>query len=67
MNKIIAFFLLFTALSTTCFSQTLHIYGGQNHDECLGCLNCNNYNKNSIWNDHDLIKDDVSKWYDKIF
>lgn len=30
--------------------QTLHLYGGPNHDVYLGCLNCNNYDSNSIWN-----------------
>lgn len=139
MNIKIFALLLFTVFSISCFSQTLHIYGGQNHEEYLGCLNCNNYDKNSIWNEygtygssynsnsiwneygtygseynanspwnsygsnppvivdkdggfygyftvnenntkraesklaltiykyHDLIKDDVAKWYDKIF
>ena len=139
MNRIIFTLLIIIGFTTTCFSQTLHIYGGQNHDEYLGCLNCNNYDKNSIWNEygtygssynsksiwneygtygseynanspwnsygsnppvivdkdgefygyftvneskakragfglaltlykyHDLIKDDVAKWYDKIF
>lgn len=37
-------------LSVNVFSQTLHIYGGQNHDEYLGCLNCDKYNSSSIWN-----------------
>jgi hypothetical protein len=33
-------------------AQTLHIYGGQSHDVYLGCLNCNNFDKNSIWNEY---------------
>jgi hypothetical protein len=33
-------------------AQTLHIYGGRNHDVYLGCLNCNNYDQNSIWNEY---------------
>jgi len=33
-------------------AQTLHIYGGTNHDEYLGCLNCNSYDSNSIWNEY---------------
>lgn len=52
MKKIIFTLLIITGFSTTCISQTLHIYGGQNQDEYLGCLNCNNYDKNSIWNEY---------------
>ena len=32
------------------YSQDLHLYGGQSHDVYLGCLNCNAYDSNSIWN-----------------
>jgi len=33
------------------FSQkVLHLYGGKEHDVYLGCLNCDRYNSNSIWN-----------------
>lgn len=32
-------------------SQVLHIYGGKSHDVYLGCLNCNNFSGNSIWNE----------------
>lgn len=41
---------LILASVTVTFGQTLHIYGGKNHDEYLGCLNCDKYNSNSIWN-----------------
>ena len=136
---------LFLSLIICCFThflfaqKTLHIYGGEDHDVYLGCLNCSNIDQNSVWNDigqygsnissisiwndigtygsdvssyspwnelasyppvivdkdggfygyftvneykpkratfslvmtlykyHDLIKDDVEKWYDKIF
>jgi hypothetical protein len=34
------------------FSQTLHIYGGQNNKTYLGCLTCNNNNGKSIWNEY---------------
>lgn len=43
-------FLSFLLISTFSSAQTLHIYGGKNHDEYLGCLNCDKYNSNSIWN-----------------
>lgn len=32
--------------------NTLHIYGGSNHDQYLGCLNCSLYDSNSIWNQY---------------
>src|SRR5688572_26329262 len=31
--------------------KALHIYGGENHDVYLGCLNCSDIDANSIWND----------------
>lgn len=34
----------------TAFSQELHVYGGSNQDVYLGCLNCNKFDSNSIWN-----------------
>jgi hypothetical protein len=33
-------------------AQTLYIFGGENHDVFLGCLNCNTYTSNSIWNEY---------------
>lgn len=30
--------------------KALHIYGGENNKVYLGCLNCDKYNSNSIWN-----------------
>lgn len=42
--------LLSVVISTAAFSQTLHIYGGADHDVYLGCLNCSKYDQNSIWN-----------------
>lgn len=33
-------------------AQTLHLYGGKNHDVYLGCLNCGPHNNKSIWNDY---------------
>lgn len=44
------FTLLFLMLTSKAYSQTLHMYGGKNHDVYLGCLNCDKYNSNSIWN-----------------
>ncbi|WP_255816050.1 hypothetical protein [Chryseobacterium sp. MA9] len=31
-------------------AQTLHLYGGADQDQYLGCLNCDKFDKNSIWN-----------------
>ena len=39
-------------LATVVKGQTLHLYGGKNHDDYLGCLNCNSYDQNSIWNEY---------------
>ena len=47
----IFFCALFCFATAVAFCQTLHLFGGQNHDEYLGCLNCNNFDKNSIWNE----------------
>ena len=47
--------LLFTLallISFSSFGQTLHLYGGSNHDVYLGCLNCNDYDSSSIWNEY---------------
>ncbi|KFF23356.1 hypothetical protein [Chryseobacterium vrystaatense] len=45
---------IFTLISITlcCIvqAQTLHLYGGSNQDQYLGCLNCDTFDKNSIWN-----------------
>lgn len=32
--------------------KTLHIYGGSSHDVYLGCLNCDKFSSNSIWNEY---------------
>lgn len=52
MKKIIASLLLFLTISTFLNAQTLHLYGGDNHDVYLGCLNCSEYDSNSIWNEY---------------
>lgn len=44
---IISFFLVFIF---TANAQDLLIFGGNNHDVFLGCLSCNKYDNNSIWN-----------------
>ncbi|WP_047547300.1 hypothetical protein [Psychroserpens sp. Hel_I_66] len=51
MNKNI-FFLFTFLISIIASGQTMHLYGGSNHDVYLGCLNCNSYDSNSIWNEY---------------
>ena len=46
-----SFFLLIGLLAGFCFqAQTLHLYGGADQDQYLGCLTCDQFDKNSIWN-----------------
>jgi len=41
------------ALSPLSISaQALHLFGGSDGDDYLGCLNCNIYESNSIWNEY---------------
>jgi hypothetical protein len=50
-SKIITTALLF--FTVTVFAQTLHLYSQQGNDLIyLGCLNCNSYDSNSIWNEY---------------
>jgi len=51
MRKPICIFLLSLFTSLGLLSQTqLHLYGGPDHKVYLGCVNCNKYDSNSIWN-----------------
>lgn len=50
--------LLFT---TVVFGQkSLHLYGGENHDVYLGCLNCDDISQNSIWNSIGIYGSNIS-------
>jgi len=49
--KLIGIFIILI-LEINASAQTLHLYGGDNHDVYLGCLNCDSYNSNSIWNEY---------------
>jgi hypothetical protein len=50
MKKLGIVILLITVAAFTAKAQgTLNIYGGKNHDQFLGCMNCNNEKPNSIW------------------
>jgi hypothetical protein len=61
MRKVIILIALIF-ISFIVISQELHIYGGRSHDIYLGCLNCNSYNSNSIWNNYGTYG---SKYNDK--
>lgn len=43
-------FLIGLIFSITVSGQSLLIFGGDNHDVYLGCLNCDKYESTSIWN-----------------
>ncbi|RTZ46100.1 hypothetical protein EJ377_16445 [Chryseobacterium arthrosphaerae] len=45
-------FIVLSCLPVSCLfkAQTLHLYGGADQDQYLGCLNCDTFDKNSIWN-----------------
>ena len=43
-------------LSLTSYSQALHLYGGVNNNQYLGCLNCDIYDNSSIWNTYGDLK-----------
>ncbi|RXM39395.1 hypothetical protein BOQ62_12025 [Chryseobacterium sp. CH21] len=45
-----AFIVLSFLLCCIFHAQTLHLYGGADQNQYLGCLNCDNFDKNSIWN-----------------
>ena len=49
MKKIVLLILLLSFSGVTS-AQTLHLYGGKNHNVYLGCLNCDKYDSNSVWN-----------------
>lgn len=48
--KTVALVCLLLLISSCSFSRTLLIYGGENHDVFLGCLNCDRFDRNSVWN-----------------
>lgn len=51
--KRILFFIVCCIFSMHCiFSQTLYIYGREDHDVFLGKLNASKYDSKSIWNEY---------------
>lgn len=53
-------FCFFLLIGNSIFAQTLHLYGGDNHDVYLGCLNCSDIDSKSIWNDIGTYGSDIS-------
>ncbi len=54
----IRLFFLFSFLivgAQLSFGQTLHLYVGNYNKQYLGCLNCNSYDTDSIWNEYGQI------------
>ena len=49
-NLLLLFGLLFF-IQISSAQKTLYLYGGENHNIFLGCLNCSDVESNSIWND----------------
>lgn len=47
---LIIFIIFFFAIPTIRAQKALQLYGGEDHKEYLGCLNCSRYDQNSIWN-----------------
>lgn len=43
-------FLVLSPISNS--AQALHLFGGSDGDEYMGCLNCSSYDSNSIWNEY---------------
>jgi hypothetical protein len=44
-------FLFLMILSMLSHSKDILIFGGDNNKEFLGCINCDEMSKNSVWND----------------
>lgn len=61
--KRILFFIVCCIFSMHCiFSQTLYIYGGEDHDVFLGKLNASKYDSKSIWNEYDTYGSEYSSY-----
>lgn len=49
MKKVFLFSII-CLFSISGYAQALHLYGGENHDVYLGCINGSKFDENSIWN-----------------
>ena len=62
-------FLLLALIATSSLvnSQNLHLYGGSDYTEYLGCLDCSRFDSKSIWNafgDYGSSFSNTSIWND---
>ncbi len=46
------FNILLFLIPFTVVSQTLHLYSGKDNNLYLGCLNCSEFDQNSVWNNY---------------
>jgi hypothetical protein len=69
MKRLAVLISLFILVSFDIKAQpTLKIYGGKNHDQFLGCINCDTRDLNSVWStfsDYGSIHSDKSIWSEK--
>ena len=51
-------------LATVASAEAIYIFGGADHKEFLGCLNCSATDAGSLWNDYSNvgIRNDYGKW-----
>ena len=63
MKKIACTSILLLA-SSVALSQEILIFGGSNNKEFLGCLTCNEFSSNSVWNDMSQFgwRNSFGKW-----
>jgi hypothetical protein len=52
MKKGVIILFLAMVLPLGSAAQALLLFGGENHDVFLGCLNCSEYDADSIWNEY---------------
>lgn len=55
-------FIIFVSSMFVKAQPPLYIYGGSNHRIYLGCINCDDYNTNSIWNEYGIYGSDYSQF-----
>ncbi|MEO9953653.1 hypothetical protein [Nonlabens sp.] len=66
MKKLL-FIITLIATSSYATSQNLHLYGGSDYTEYLGCLDCSRFDSKSIWNafgDYGSSFSNTSIWND---
>jgi len=49
-TSLISLTLVFVVSSAAAQDTPLYLFGGQGHEEFLGCLNCGEHDPKSVWN-----------------